>query len=102
MPKLDDLPDRRDRAERVRHVGRGNELGARTQEVGEPVEQQVPPAVDRGDLEDSAGLLGQHLPGHDVGVVLEVGDEDLVGFSQVLAPGLPRQVASAASSTPTR
>ena len=34
--------------------------------------------VDRRHDELRAGLLAEHLPGHDVGVVLEVGDEHLV------------------------
>ena len=34
--------------------------------------------IHRRDHELRAGLLAQHLPGHDVGVVLEIGDEHLI------------------------
>ena len=40
--------------------------------------------VDDDDLR--AGLLGDELPGHDVGVVLQLGEHDLVAVGQVRAP----------------
>jgi len=79
-------------AEHVGHGGDGQELGP----VEEPIEVgevQValgghpdPPQLD-------AGLLGEHQPGHDVGVVLHLGEHDRVTGPEVgPAPGLGHQV----------
>ena len=42
------------------------------------LEQELAGVVDRRDLEHDAEAVAQHLPGHDVGVVLQLGDHDLV------------------------
>ena len=42
--------------------------------------------VDRRHAQARAGALAQHLPGHDVGVVLHVGDQDLVARRRRGAP----------------
>ena len=42
--------------------------------------RQIEPAVvgDRGEPQDHALALAQEVPGHDVGVVLHLGEHDLV------------------------
>ena len=57
------------------------------------VEQHVAAIVDRRDAQLGALLGAQHLPRHDVGVVLEVGDDHLVAVADVApAPGLRDEV----------
>ena len=52
-----------------------------------------PSAVDAEPAQLDAGLLGQHEPGDDVGVVLHLGEHDGVAGAEVgLAPGLGHQV----------
>ena len=51
----------------------------------EGVEVDLAARVDRGDAQPRAGLLADHLPRHDVGVVLEVRDQDLVAGLQSAA-----------------
>ena len=69
-----------------------DDLRARRQQPRERVEIDLAALVDRHDPQPRAGLLAQHLPRHDVGVVLEPGDEDLVA----------RRSASAARSSARR
>ena len=59
-------------------------FGAAIQQLAELVEQQRAAIVDRRDAK--LGALGEAelLPGHDVGVVLEIGDDDLVARADVL------------------
>jgi hypothetical protein len=45
-----------------------------------------------GDLERGAGLLAQHLPGHDVGVVLQVVMRTSSPAAGAAAPALRHQV----------
>ena len=84
--------DRVEGAEHVGHGGDGQELGPveLALEVGE-VELAVVGDVDPAQLD--AGLLGQHEPGDDVGVVLHLGEHHGVAGAQVgLAPGAGDQV----------
>ncbi len=77
-----ELGDRRDRAEHVAHRGEREHLGAVEQpvEVGE-VELAVGGERDPAQLD--AALGGEHLPRHDVGVVLHVGEHDDVAGAEV-------------------
>ena len=49
-----------------------------TQAGGEVVEVDDAATIHGHDLDDRAGLLGHQLPGHDVGVVFEGGEQDFV------------------------
>ena len=53
-----------------------------TQVGGEVVEVDDTTAVHGHDLDDRAGLLGHQLPGNDVGVVFERGEQDFVAGLQ--------------------
>ena len=55
---------------------------ARAEQLEELIEHELAAAVDRRHLERAAGLLAHHLPGHDVGVMLERGDQDLVARAE--------------------
>ena len=90
---LDHLADRHDGAEGVGHVRDRDQAGAVAEQIGVGAEEQLALVVYGDDLQRRADLLGELLPGHDVGVMLEVGDQDLVAVPDVLAPpGLGHQV----------
>ena len=57
-------------------------LSLRRSRVG--VEEELAVVIDGDDLQLRPGLGGELLPGHDVGVVLEVRDHDLVAGADVL------------------
>ena len=77
----------------------GHQLGARVQEFFVLVQEKLPVVVERGNLQDGAGLLGEDLPGDDVGVVLHPRDDYLVAFADVLAAvGLGDEVDSLGGS----
>ena len=73
---------RDDRAERVRDVRQRHELRARREQGCERVEVHFAGLGDRDDLQRGARLLAEHLPGHDVRVVLEPRDQDLVARAE--------------------
>ena len=77
-----ELGHRRERAEHVAHRGEREHLGAVEQlvEVGQ-VELAVGGERDPAHLD--AALGGEHLPRHDVGVVLHVGEHDDVAVAEV-------------------
>ena len=74
----DEVRDRQHRAEGVGDVGEGDHARARAEqaEIGLEVDDAAP--VDRHDAERGARLRGDELPGHDVRVMLEARDDDLV------------------------
>ncbi len=78
-----ELADRVDRAEHVGDVGEREDLGALGEQVVEV--RQVEPALvgDADPAQGRAGAARQLLPRHEVGVVLHLGDEDLVTLAQV-------------------
>jgi hypothetical protein len=82
MGGLNDAFDRQHRAERVGDVRHGHQARARRQQLRERIELEFTAAVDGRHLERAAGLLAHHLPGDDVGVVLECGDEDLIAGAE--------------------
>ncbi len=57
------------------------------------LENDLAAIVDRRDAQPGAGLGAEHLPGHDIGVMLEPGDDDLVALSHIAAaPGLGDEI----------
>ena len=87
------LGDRDDRAEHVRHMGDGDQLRAVGQQGGEFFEIELPVVLHRRDLEHDPLAVAQQLPGHDVGVVLHLGNDDLVARRKMgLGPGAGDQV----------
>ena len=83
----------RDGAEGVRDRREGDQLRAAVEQPLVFLEDDLARVVDRRDAEPGARLGDQLLPRHDVGVVLEVGEHDLVTGSDVLAsPALGDEV----------
>ena len=87
-----DLGDRVDRAEHVGDPGQRDDLGALGDQLVDV--RQVEPAVvgEPEPAQRRAGALGEQLPRHDVGVVLHLGDDDLVARADLRAG--PRAHAS--------
>ncbi len=75
---LDDALHRQHRAQRIGDMRDPDEARARGEQLQVRLELQLAAAVDGGDHKLRPGLLAHHLPGHDVGVVLECRDQDLV------------------------
>ena len=78
-----DLLDRVDRAQHVRDMRDGDELRALLEERREGVHVEPAVAVDRRPIEVGVLLLGHLVPGHDVRVVLHLGDHDPVAGLEV-------------------
>ena len=90
----DDLRDRVDRAENVALVDERDDLGALVDEPFGIGGCEIEPAVF-GEAEPAQrrpGPLARQLPRHQVGVVLHLGDDDLVAGSQALADRAGEQV----------
>ena len=93
MRQFHDLLDGHDGAERVRHLGDGHDLGAVVQQLLVFVQQHLARVVHRNHADLRALGGSQLLPRHDVGVVFEVADDDLVTRTDVLAaPAFGHQV----------
>src|SRR6202023_3947929 len=80
MRDPDDLLDRSYRAEHVRQMGQGDDLGLRCQCLLERIEQEISFVVDVHPFQDGAPALAQKMPRHDVGVVFHDRKDDLVAF----------------------
>ncbi len=85
--RLDEAPDGQHRAEGVGDFGHCHEARTRAEELEERLELELAAAVDRRYPERTTGLLAHDLPGDDVGVVLEGGDEDLIALPEA-RPGV--------------
>ena len=82
-----------DGAEGVGDVREGDELGAGGEQALESHEVDFAARCDGCDDDLGAGALGDHLPRDDVGVVLEMGEQDLVAGLEVgPAPALGHEV----------
>ena len=82
-----------DGAERVRDETRRDDLDVAPGERVERVELQLARVVERDHLEVRPGAAGDRLPGHEVRVVLELGDEhEVAGAEVVEPPGVGDQV----------
>ncbi len=75
---LDELLDRHDGAQRIGNMRQREQARARADELLEFVEVDDALLVDRNDLQHRADLLAQQLPRHDVGVMFEGADQDLI------------------------
>ncbi len=77
------LLDGDDGAEHVRHLGDGHHLGAGAEQRLEFVEGKLAGIRDRRPFQHRAVALFQKVPGHDVGVMLHDGEEDLVALADM-------------------
>jgi len=76
--EADDLGGGRDGAQHVRHMGDGDEPGTRADETGKVVDVERAVVADARPFQHRALALAQEVPRHDVGVVLHLGQHDLV------------------------
>src|SRR5262245_1281764 len=84
-----------DRAQRIGDVDDRHQLGARAEQLLVPLEREFAVVVDGHDAQLRSLLFAQDLPGHDVGVVLHVRDDDLIAGTDVgTAKGLGYEVDS--------
>ena len=89
-----------DGTERVGHLWKRNQARARAKQLFVFIEKNLATVVDGRDTQLGALFPAQHLPGHDVGVVLEPGDHDLVVLLDVLpSPALGHQVDALGCAT---
>ncbi|QTK78267.1 hypothetical protein AT6N2_C0356 [Agrobacterium tumefaciens] len=75
--------DRNDGAERIRHMGDGNELGAFRQALFESLDMKRAVIIDGHPNELGALPFADEMPRHDVGVVLHDRDDDLVALADL-------------------
>lgn len=77
------------RPERVRDLRQRNNPCFRRQQLGIFLQNHLAAVIDRGHPQDRAGVGAEHLPGHDVGVMVEPGDYNLIALPDIAAaPGL--------------
>jgi len=100
MRDPDDLLHRRHRAEHIRHMGEGNDLGLRAQRPLERIKRKVSIVVDIHPFQDGALALTEKMPGHDIGVVLHNRKDDLIASLMKASPNeaATRLMASVADS----
>ncbi len=80
-------------AERVRDLREGYELRAGPEQLLIGVRPNLPMIIDGHHFKHRPRLRAELLPGHDVGVMLEPGDDDLVILADILsAPALRDEV----------
>ena len=93
MRDLDDSTDRVHRAERVRHVRDRDDAGTIAEQRLVAVDAQLTLVRHRHNPQPGSALVAQHLPRHDVRVVLHHRDDDLVSRTNANASvGLRHQV----------
>jgi len=83
-------------------MGDRDELRAVAEEALVLVEQQLSAVVHRDHPEHGTRPRHQLLPGHDVGVVLEVGDDDLIALVDVLSAPAPGDEVDALGGARTK
>ena len=77
-----DFRDRQDGAERIRDMRDRHQPRPRRQQPVELIQDEFAVLVDGRHDQGAARGVAHHLPGHDVGVVLQRRDEDLIARSQ--------------------
>ena len=82
---VDDAPHVVDGAEGVVDMSHTDKLGAGRDEPFQFREDEVAIAVGRDGAQGGTPLLGNPLPWHNVGMMVEFGDDDLVAGSQELS-----------------
>ena len=91
--RLDQFRHRGHRAQAVGHLGQRHDAGALAEQLVEGVGVDAAVLAQRRHLKRGAGALAHLLPGHDIGVVLQRGDQNLVaGLQPFAAQALRHQV----------
>ena len=93
MGDADDLLHRHDGAERIRHLGDGDDPGARAQKLLEFLDEEIAVIVDRRPFDHGAPAFAMEMPGHDIGMMLEDREHDLIALADHHpAEGLRHQI----------
>src|SRR5690606_14668736 len=93
MRRRNDLLERQDATECVGNVRHGNHAHPIIHQFQEVPHVYLPALVDRADYEFRSRLFADELPRHDVGVVLEMRDENLLAVFQAWpAPALCNEI----------
>ena len=88
-----DLAHRRHGAKRVRDLRHRDDARRRIEELFVFFKNELAAVIDRRDAQPRALLGAKLLPGHDVGVVLKPGDDDLVALADIApSPGLRNEI----------
>ena len=74
----DDIGERRDGAQRIGGVRHRDEPGARREQLRIFLQQEFAGVIDRRHLQHDALAVAEQLPGHDVGMMLQGGDDDFI------------------------
>ena len=91
--RLDHRFHGRDRAERIGNLGDGDQTGLWAKQLFVLIQPHLAGIVHRGHAQPRALFGAEHLPGNDVGVMLQPGDDDLVVLLNVAAsPALGDQI----------
>ena len=80
MGYLDDLFDGIDGSQHVAHMGHTDDLGLLSDERFELIQTEDAIIGDGEMVHDDASFHGLELPRDDVGVVLHLGDDDLIAL----------------------
>jgi len=80
----DDVAHRRDGAERIGHVGHGDDLRARRDHALEFLDDQLAVVVHRNPFQHRTGAFAVKVPRDDVGMMLQQRHDDLVAFADEL------------------
>ena len=81
-----------DGAQRVGHVGDRQHPGALVQQAVERIQIQLALRCHLDGHNPGTGALGHHLPGHNVGVVFHVADQNLIAGFQARGQAIGHQV----------
>jgi hypothetical protein len=93
MRQLDDAFDRQKGPGHVRDMRHRDQPRARVQQCLENRDVELAGRTGRRDNEPGADALAQHLPRHDIRVMLDIADNDLVaGFETCRPPALGHQI----------
>ena len=97
MGQPDRCPSPGDRAQRVGHVGDGDQPRLRTQQLLVFVHRSVPLSSIGTTFSLMPFSVSQHLPRHDIGVMFHLRNDDLVALARFAGPSAAtRLIASVA------
>ena len=92
MGQVSDGADIVHRAQHIRHMGHCDQPGPRPDQRRKRRHVQRPVIQHGCPFEHRAEALTQHVPGHDIGVMLHLGDDDLVARPDRLAETRRHQI----------
>ncbi len=83
--EFDDVVNGSNGAERVGNLSEGDEARLGSEQLVIFVEQDLSGVVHGDDSQSRASFGAQHLPGNDVGVMLEPSNDDFIALADILA-----------------